>query len=58
MSLTLRIWTPPFLQGNPSLNGVEDRLQSYIRPGWRTCLRAFMESAYRVPIVQAALFSQ
>lgn len=35
--------------------GVEDRLQSYIRPGWRTGLRAFMESAYPEPIAATAL---
>ena len=38
--------------------GVENRLQSYIRPCWRTRLRAFMESAYREPLVAAALLSQ
>jgi hypothetical protein len=34
---------------------VEDRLQSYIQPCWRTGLRAFMESAYQEPIAATAL---
>jgi len=58
-SLTIHIWAPPYLQARPfQSGGNKDRLQSYIRPCWRERLRAFMESAHRVPIDPAAFWPE